>query len=136
MPESLFNKAAVLKNRLWHKIPENFAKFLRTHFFTKHLRWLLLILEYQNIQTTINWDLETLKQTISSNLLNSTTVLIFSSQNFYNQLAILILKSSIKMFLLTLSWMFCHCRIFSNMWRYQNLSSKTVNPFMTEAVII
>ena len=29
--------------RLWHKcFPVNFAKFLRTPFFTEHLRWLLL----------------------------------------------------------------------------------------------
>ena len=44
-----FNKVAglrpatLLKKRLWHKcFPVNFAKFLRTSFLTKHLRWLLL----------------------------------------------------------------------------------------------
>ena len=43
-----FNKVAglrpatLLKKRLWHRcFPVNFAKFLRTPFFTKHLRWLL-----------------------------------------------------------------------------------------------
>ena len=48
MPESLFNKVAVLrpanllKNRLWYRyFPVNFAKFLRTPSFTEHLRWLL-----------------------------------------------------------------------------------------------
>ena len=31
-----------LKKRLWHRcFPLNFAKFLRTHFLTEHLRWLL-----------------------------------------------------------------------------------------------
>ena len=31
------------KKRLWHRcFPVNFAKFLRTHFLTEHLRWLLL----------------------------------------------------------------------------------------------
>ena len=43
-----FNKVAgrpaiLLKRRLWHRcVPVNFAKFLRTTFFTEHLRWLLL----------------------------------------------------------------------------------------------
>ena len=44
-----FNKVAglrlatLLKNSLWHRcFPVNFAKFLRTSFFTEHLRWLLL----------------------------------------------------------------------------------------------
>ena len=36
---------ALLKRRLWHRcFPVNFAKFLRTTFFTEHLLWLLLIL--------------------------------------------------------------------------------------------
>ena len=35
--------ATLLKNRLWHRyFPVNFTKFLRTPFFTEHLRWLLL----------------------------------------------------------------------------------------------
>ena len=45
-----FNKVAglkpetLLKNRPWHKwFPINFIKFLRTTFFTEHLRWLLLL---------------------------------------------------------------------------------------------
>ena len=41
-----FNKvrpATLLKKRLWHRcFLVNFAKFLRTHFLTEHLRWLLL----------------------------------------------------------------------------------------------
>ena len=44
---SFFNKVAGLrlatlfKRRLWHMhIPENFAKFLRTPYFTEQLRWL------------------------------------------------------------------------------------------------
>ena len=44
-----FNKVAalrpatLLKKRLWHWcFPVNFAKFLRTAFFTEHLWWLLL----------------------------------------------------------------------------------------------
>ena len=49
MRQSLFfNKVAslrpvtLLKKRLWHRgFPVNFAKFLRTSFFTEHLRWLL-----------------------------------------------------------------------------------------------
>ena len=48
--ESLFfNKfagvrpATLLKKKIWHwYFPVNFAKFLRTSFLTKHLRWLLL----------------------------------------------------------------------------------------------
>ena len=36
--------ATLLKKRLWHRcFPVNFAKFLRTPFFTEHLWWLLLI---------------------------------------------------------------------------------------------
>ena len=43
MPESLFNKAALLKKTLWHGcFPVNFAKFLRTPFFKEHFWWLLL----------------------------------------------------------------------------------------------
>ena len=35
--------AALLKKRLWQRrFSVNFAKFLRTPFFTEHLRWLLL----------------------------------------------------------------------------------------------
>ena len=42
-----FNKVAtLLKKGLWHNcFPVNFPKFLRTPFFTKHLRWLLLLLQ-------------------------------------------------------------------------------------------
>ena len=40
-----FRTATLLKKRLWHKcFPVNFAKFLRTPFFTGHLWWLLLCL--------------------------------------------------------------------------------------------
>ena len=44
---SFFNKdlrpATFLKKRLWHRyFPVNFAIFLRTHFLTEHLPWLLL----------------------------------------------------------------------------------------------
>ena len=36
--------ATLLKMRLWHRcFPVNFVKFLRTPYFTEHLRWLLLI---------------------------------------------------------------------------------------------
>ena len=35
--------ATLLKKRLWHRsFTVNFAKFLRTPFFTEQLRWLLL----------------------------------------------------------------------------------------------
>ena len=35
--------ATLLKKRLWHRcFPLNFVKFLRTPFYTEHLRWLLL----------------------------------------------------------------------------------------------
>ena len=38
-----FRPATLLKKRLWHRcFPLNFAKFLRTPFFTEHLRWLPL----------------------------------------------------------------------------------------------
>ena len=51
--QSLFlNKVAglrpvtLLKKRLWYScFPVNFAKFLRTPFFTEHLRWLLMLLD-------------------------------------------------------------------------------------------
>ena len=37
--------ATLLKKRHWHRcFPANFAKFLRTPFFTEHLWWLLLSL--------------------------------------------------------------------------------------------
>ena len=35
--------ATLLKKRLWHRcLPVNIAAFLRTPFFTEHLRWMLL----------------------------------------------------------------------------------------------
>ena len=35
--------ATLLKKSLWHRcFPVNFAKFIRTPFFTEHLRWLIL----------------------------------------------------------------------------------------------
>ena len=41
--EILLRPATLSKKRLWHRcFPVNFAKFLRTPFFTEHLRWLLL----------------------------------------------------------------------------------------------
>ena len=49
-----FNKVAgvrpaiLFKKRLWHRcFPLNFAKFLRTPFFTEHLQWLLLFRQRQ-----------------------------------------------------------------------------------------
>ena len=49
MPSLFLNKvvdfrlATFLKKRLWHRcFSVNLAKFLRTPFFTEHLRWLLL----------------------------------------------------------------------------------------------
>ena len=39
-----FRPWTLFKKILWHRcFPVNFAKFLRTHFFTEHLRWLLLL---------------------------------------------------------------------------------------------
>ena len=39
----LIKLQTLFKKRLWHRcFPVNFAKFLRTPFFTEHLRWLLL----------------------------------------------------------------------------------------------
>ena len=38
-------RGTLLKKRLWHRcFPVNFAKFVRTSFFTEHLRWLLLVI--------------------------------------------------------------------------------------------
>ena len=40
-------QATLLKKSLWHRyFPMNFANFLRTPFFTEHLRWLLLKLKH------------------------------------------------------------------------------------------
>ena len=47
-PELFFKKsclrpATFLEKRLWHRcFPVNFAKFLKTPFFTEHVQWLLL----------------------------------------------------------------------------------------------
>ena len=39
------------KKRLWDRyFPVNFAKFLRTHFFPQHLRWLLLIFAVEFVE--------------------------------------------------------------------------------------
>ena len=46
-----FLTVTFLKERLQHRsFPMNFAKFLRTPFFTEHLRWLLLFLFAKNHQ--------------------------------------------------------------------------------------
>ena len=46
--------ATLLKKRLWHRcFPMNFAKFLRTPFFTEHLRWLLELLETQRSESLV-----------------------------------------------------------------------------------
>ena len=46
--------ATLLKKRLWHRcFPVNFAKFLRTPFFTEHLWWLLLLV-YLKVYTAFN----------------------------------------------------------------------------------
>ena len=43
--KSSLRLATLLKKRLWHRFfPVNFAKFLRTPFFSEHLQWLLLAL--------------------------------------------------------------------------------------------
>ena len=48
--------STLLKKRLWHRwFPVNYVKFLRTLFFTEHLRWLLLKNE------TLFWRSEHLK---------------------------------------------------------------------------
>ena len=42
--------AILLKKRLWHRcFPMNFAKILRTPFFTWHLQWLLVALAFIEI---------------------------------------------------------------------------------------
>ena len=44
----------LLKKSLWHRcFPVNFAKFLKTPFFTEHLRWLLLFIT-SNVDKCIN----------------------------------------------------------------------------------
>ena len=42
----LIKLQTLLKKRPWYKcFPVNFMHFLRTHFFTEHLRWLLLYMD-------------------------------------------------------------------------------------------
>ena len=50
-----FETATLSKRRLWHRcryFPVNFAKFLRTPFFTEHLRWLLLKFPTSSVSNT------------------------------------------------------------------------------------
>ena len=50
-----FRPATLLKKRLWHTcFPVNSAKFLRTPFFTEHLRWLLRIIASINIYISMD----------------------------------------------------------------------------------
>ena len=45
-----FQPSLSLKKRLCHRcFPANFAKFLRTPFFTKHLRWLRLFIRTEHL---------------------------------------------------------------------------------------
>ena len=47
--------ATLLKKRLWHRcFPVNFGKFLRTPFFTEHLRWLLLAVSVNQIANILH----------------------------------------------------------------------------------
>ena len=61
-----FRPVTLLKKRLWHRcFPVNFAKFLRTPFFTEHLRWLPLKLFASSLyifrifiwRKTFSWEL-------------------------------------------------------------------------------
>ena len=51
--------ASLLKKRLWHRcFPVNFAEFLRTAFFTEHVRWLLMdlfILTTETLNEKLNF---------------------------------------------------------------------------------
>ena len=50
-----------LKKRLWQRyFPVNFEKFVRTHFLTEHLRWLLLA--FQNESTVCSFRTSCSKQ--------------------------------------------------------------------------
>ena len=45
----MWKPVTLLKAMLWHRcFPVNFAKFLRTHFFIEHVRWLLLDMAWGN----------------------------------------------------------------------------------------
>ena len=47
--------ATLLRKKLWHRcFPVNFAKFLRTTFFTEQLRWLLLDIQAVCTQVASN----------------------------------------------------------------------------------
>ena len=64
---SLRPPATLLKKRLWHRcFPVNFVKYLRTPFFTEHLRWLLLhvIIKLFSCNTSIGM---TISNTFTSN---------------------------------------------------------------------
>ena len=53
----------LLKTWLWNKsFPMNFAKFLRTPFIIKHLRWLLLSIEKSLLVLKIDGNLSQLKK--------------------------------------------------------------------------
>ena len=46
--KSKLKPRTLLKKRLWHRcFPVNFEKFLRTPFFTEHLRWLFMNLYWK-----------------------------------------------------------------------------------------
>ena len=71
---SFFNKvgglrpATLLKKRLWHRcFSVNFVKFLRTHFFIEHLRWLLLTI-LPSIITDLKLQYDVTKNKIQSNI--------------------------------------------------------------------
>ena len=50
----LIKLQTLLKKRPWYKcFPVNFMHFLRTHFFTEHLRWLLLYMDRRAISSAI-----------------------------------------------------------------------------------
>ena len=72
--QSLFfsKVATLLKKRLWHRcFPVNFAKFLRTPFFTKHLQWLHGNTGHTGEKTICNDKVFVEKNQEASNQLNS-----------------------------------------------------------------
>ena len=70
--------ATLLKKRLWHRyFPVNFAKFLRTLFFTEHFQWLFLnvttIFQYiSSVRQATNTDKNTETSTLLKEIITAT----------------------------------------------------------------
>ena len=75
--------ATLIKKRLWHRcLPVNFAKFLRTPFFTEHLWWLLLSVNWWLYQNFADFEMAVRDLQNTKPIFKTTKVNLFINKKF------------------------------------------------------